>query len=66
MKRGLLILGVVALTIALFTSCEKYDEVPPTQITKGKEYKLPDPTTLSQEDRAVISAQEQEYNENAK
>lgn len=54
------------MTIALFTSCEKYDEVPPTQITKGKEYKLPDPTTLSQEDRAVISAQEQEYNENAK
>ena len=66
MSRCLLVLGIVALTVALFTSCEKYNEVPPTQITKGKEYKLPDPTTLSQEDRAVISAQEQEYNENAK
>lgn len=66
MKRGLLIFSIVALIAPLFISCEKYDEVPPTQIRKGKEYKLPDPTTLSQEDRAVISAQEQEYNENAK
>ncbi len=66
MKRCLLILVIGTLTAPLFTSCEKYDEVPPTQITKGKEYKLPDPTTLTQEDRAVISAQEQEYNENAK
>ena len=56
----------MAFIATLFTSCEKYDEVPPTQKTKGTNYKLPDPTTLSQEDRAVISAQEQEYNENAK
>ena len=66
MKRCLLIFSVMAFTATLFTSCEKYDEVPPTQKTKGTNYKLPDPTTLSQEDRAVISAQEQEYNENAK
>ena len=66
MKRCLLIFSIVVLTAPLFTSCEKNDEVPPIQKTKGTDYKLPDPTTLSQEDRAVISAQEQEYNENAK
>lgn len=66
MKKGLWICGVMAWAAVAFTACEKNDEVPPTQKTQASSYKLPDPTPLTQAERDVISAQEQEYNENAK
>lgn len=59
-----LALSVVCTTVA-FVSCEKTDEVPPVENTVATKYKLPDPEPLSDADRAVISAMEKEYNENA-
>lgn len=64
MKKYLFI-AIVAVAGMTLTSCEKYNEVPPQENKVGTEYQLPSPEPLTQEDRAVISAQEKEYNENA-
>lgn len=66
MKKILLTIVFVALTGFAVLSCDKYEEVPPRQTFAAKSYKLPDPEPLTQEDRDLISAQEKEYNENAK
>lgn len=66
MKNILLTTIFAVLTGFVVLSCEKYEEVPPRQTYAAKSYKLPDPEPLTQEDRDVISAQEKEYNENAK
>ncbi len=52
--------------VAVVTSCGNVDEVPPLQNTAASSYQMPDPEPLTAEDRAVISAQETEYNQNAK
>lgn len=64
-KKHLLIMAAFA-AVAILSSCENVDEVPPIQKTSASQYKLPDPEPLTAEDRAVISAQEAEYNQNAK
>lgn len=55
-----------AVLSGVVVSCESYDEVPPVENTSAKSYKMPDPETLTQDDRAVIEEMEREYNENAK
>ena len=64
-KKHLLIMAAFA-AVAILSSCENVDEVPPIQKTSATGYQLPDPEPLTAEDRAVISAQEAEYNQNAK
>ncbi len=64
-KKHLLIMAAFAAATVL-CSCENADEVPPMQKTAAYEYQLPDPEPLTAEDRAVISAQEAEYEQNAK
>ncbi len=64
-KKHLLIMAAFA-AVAILASCENVNEVPPIQTTAATGYQLPDPEPLTAEDRAVISAQEAEYNQNAK
>lgn len=66
MKKIYLFIIATAATVAALSSCEKSDEVPPVQKTAASTYQMPDPEPLTAEDRAVISAQEAEYNQNAK
>lgn len=65
MKKYLLAAGIMVMIGIAFSSCGKFDEVPPQETKAGTDYQLPSPEPLTQEDRAVISAQEKEYNENA-
>ncbi|MBR1800576.1 MAG: hypothetical protein IJ767_03670 [Bacteroidaceae bacterium] len=64
-KITLIFATMIIAGITLMQSCEKIDEVP--QINEGYEtnYRMPDPTYLSDEDRQVVSDQEDEYDENA-
>lgn len=60
----LLFSGLLTISSALLTSCEKVDEQP--KINEGYEttYRMPDAEYLSDEDRQVISDQEDEYENN--
>lgn len=66
MRKYIFAAVVTTVLSAVATSCESYDEVPPVEQTQASSYKMPDPETLTQEDRAVIEEMEKEYNENAK
>ena len=65
MKKIIALLCSMVAVPVLFASCENVDEVPPRQQNSAKSYKMPDPETLTDEDRAAIEAQEKEFNENA-
>lgn len=52
--------------LPVFAACDKTDEVPPVKDTKATGYRLPDPQVLTDEDRAVIDAEETEYNNNTR
>lgn len=52
--------------LPVFAACDKTDEVPPVKDTKAIGYRLPDPQVLTDEDRAVIDAEETEYNNNTR
>lgn len=56
---------IFTVTLLGLSSCQETDEVPPVADRTASSYRLPDPQTLSAEDRAVIELQEQEYNANA-
>lgn len=59
---GMFIVSLM-LSIALYTSCEKIDELPPQSDTtfSSKTYKLPNPTVLSAEEIAEYNAIKAEY-----
>ncbi len=48
------------------SSCNKAGEVPPVADKIPREYKMPDPETLSDADRAVIDSIQKEYDQNVK
>lgn len=48
------------------TSCGKSDEVPPVADKIPSRYKLPDPQTLTESDRAVIDSLQKEYDQNVR
>lgn len=58
----------ICAVCALFgvTSCNKSDEVPPVADKIPSEYKLPDPQTLTDSDRAVIDSLQKEYDQNVR
>lgn len=64
-----IIIGVIGFSIGLaFTSCERYDEMPPRQETSvtSKRYKLPDPVILSADEQAEVAQIRAEYNASQK
>jgi hypothetical protein len=65
MKRIVPFLLMLSL-VPVITGCDKSDEVPPVTDTLPTGYRLPDPQTLSDDDRAAIAAEETEYNNNTK
>lgn len=65
MKR-LAILTCAVCALLGVTSCNKSDEVPPVADKIPSEYKLPDPQTLTESDRAVIDSLQKEYDQNVR
>lgn len=59
-------IGITILTLLFVASCEKSDELPPVNESYTTGYILPEATPLTDEDRALIEAQETEYNINIK
>ncbi len=58
-------LGTFIVALASLQSCEKVDELPTINEGYETQYRMPDPTALTDEDRQVISDQEDEYEQNA-
>ena len=58
--------GMAALLILAFfaCSCRQVSETPPTNSSYDSSFIMPEAEILSAEDRAVISAMEDEYDEN--
>ena len=65
MKR-LAILTCAVCALLGVTSCNKSDEVPPVADKIPSQYKLPDPQTLTDSDRAVIDSLQKEYDQNVR
>ena len=56
-------LGTFIVALASLQSCEKVDELPTINEGYETQYRMPDPTALT--DGQVISDQEDEYEQNA-
>lgn len=65
MKRLAIFICAVCVLLGV-TSCNKSDEVPPVADKIPSEYKLPDPQTLTDSDRAVIDSLQKEYDQNVR
>ena len=65
MKR-LAILTCAVCALLGVTSCNKSDEVPPVADKIPSRYKLLDPQTLTESDRAVIDSLQKEYDQNVR
>lgn len=65
LRHTCLSITVISLTMAL-AACEHPDETPEVNTGYKTNIKLPDPSYLTDEDRAVIAAQEEEYETNVK
>ena len=65
MKR-LAILTCAVCALLGVTSCNKSDEVPPVADKIPSEYKLPDPQTLTDSNRALIDSLQKEYDQNVR
>lgn len=65
MKRKTIFICMIC-TLMGVSSCNKADEVPPVADKIPREYKLPDPETLTDADRAVIDSIQKEYDQNVK
>lgn len=64
-KVGIMTVALTAMAIVGLSSCQKTDELPPVSNKIASGYRMPDPEPLTDADRAVIEAQEKEYEENA-
>lgn len=70
MKNNIFKLALTAtmcIGMATFCACEKTDEMPPRvdkNATANRVYKLPDPTSLTNEERDMVDSVKNEY-ENA-
>lgn len=53
-----------ALSVAGFASCDNYNEEAPVRDETPSYYRLPDPQSLTDSDRAVINAMQEEYDRN--
>lgn len=65
LRQTSLAITVISLTMT-FTACEHPDETPEVNTGYKTNVKLPDPSYLTDEDRAVIATQEEEYEKNVK
>ena len=65
MKRLAIFICAVCALLGV-PSCNKSDEVPPVADKIPSEYKLPDPQTLTDSDRAVIDSLQKEYDQNVR
>lgn len=65
MKRLAIFICAVCALLGV-TSCGKSDEVPPVADKIPSKYKLPDPQTLTDSDRALIDSLQKEYDQNVR
>lgn len=65
MKKIFFVAIIAFASMAVFSSCQETDEVPPVADNIASEYRTPDPEPLKQADRNLIKEQEKEYRENA-
>ncbi len=59
-----IISAIILLLGASMTSCQQPNELPPLKEGYASDFIIPDPTDLTAEERAVVDALEEEY-ENA-
>lgn len=59
-----IISAIILLLGAAMTSCRQPNELPPLKEGYASDFIIPDPTDLTAEERAVVDAMEEEY-ENA-
>ena len=64
MKKTVILSLVLLLFGAAMTSCRQPNELPPLKEGYASDFIIPDPTDLTAEERAVVDAMEEEY-ENA-
>ena len=60
--KKILILFLVAQALVTITACQHTDDVPPMRDKYGTTYKMPEPKTLSQEERNELDSIANEYN----
>jgi hypothetical protein len=65
MKKILFITFVTFASVAVLSSCQETDELPPVADKIASSYRIPYPEPLKQADRNLIKEQEKEYRENA-
>lgn len=65
MKRLVILICAVCALLGV-TSCNKSDEVPPVADKIPSKYKLPDPQTFTDSDRALIDSLQKEYDQNVR
>lgn len=63
MKKTIITIITIAAATALFSSCNNASELPPLNEGYAREFIMPDPVDLTDEDRAAIEAMEKEYEE---
>lgn len=64
MKKTIKSAAMLLLILAATSSCRQPDELPPLKEGYESDFIIPDPTDLTAEERAVVDALEEEY-ENA-
>lgn len=64
MKKWSKIICVALFTATICCSCENLDEEPPVNAGYKLNIRVPDPEQLTEEDQALIDAQQKEYDEN--
>lgn len=63
MKKTIITIITIAASTTFFSSCNNASELPPLNEGYAKEFIMPDPVDLTDEDRASIEAMEKEYKE---
>lgn len=61
MKHNKLFLAVIAVGILALAGCKKENELPPRPAGYVLDYVIPAPTFLTQEERAVLDAKREEW-----
>ena len=64
MKKTIITAAILLLGAAALSSCNQPNELPPLKEGYASKFIIPDPIDLTAEDRQIISAMEEEY-ENA-
>ncbi|MBD1421206.1 hypothetical protein [Sphingobacterium chuzhouense] len=52
----------ITMVFATIASCDKPDEVPPKSQAFIREYVMPEPSLLTNEEREIVNKEREEYN----